>query len=100
MSLIDYAEKGFLPDFLIRFGIRKLCMERLLIANRMGVEEVEIYHQKFIEELKNSPIAIVPEKANDQHYEVPSDFFEIVLGKNLKYSSALWNKNSTNLIKL
>ena len=33
---------------------------------------------------------LVPEKANEQHYEVPPAFFENVLGKHLKYSSGYW----------
>ena len=37
-----------------------------------------------------SPLALVPEKANEQHYEVPPKFFELVLGSNLKYSSGFW----------
>ncbi len=40
--------------------------------------------------MKESPIALVPEKANEQHYEVPPAFFENVLGKHLKYSSGYW----------
>ena len=40
--------------------------------------------------MKKSPIALVPEKANEQHYEVPPEFFEFVLGSNLKYSSGYW----------
>ena len=40
--------------------------------------------------MKDSPIALVPEKANEQHYEVPPAFFENVLGKHLKYSSGYW----------
>ena len=40
--------------------------------------------------MKKSPIALVPEKANEQHYEVPPAFFENVLGKHLKYSSGYW----------
>ena len=40
--------------------------------------------------MRSSPIALVPEKANEQHYEVPAAFFEKVLGPHLKYSSAYW----------
>ena len=36
--------------------------------------------------MKESPIALVPEKANEQHYEVPPAFFENVLGKPFQYS--------------
>jgi cyclopropane-fatty-acyl-phospholipid synthase len=39
----------------------------------------------------------LPEKANEQHYEVPSDFFTHVLGSHLKYSSCYWNDNTRDL---
>lgn len=95
--LIQLAEKGSLPDFLIRFGIKQLCKKRL--NNEIGndPEALEAHHQKWVEELKNSPIALVPEKANQQHYEVPPVFFEKVLGENLKYSSGYWSDKKTTL---
>ena len=39
----------------------------------------------------------MPEKANEQHYEVPPQFFELVLGANLKYSSGYWPKEVFSL---
>ena len=50
-----------------------------------------------IEKLNNSPIALVPDKANEQHYEVPPEFFKLVLGKHMKYSSGYWEKNNYSL---
>ncbi|MGA2097483.1 MAG: cyclopropane-fatty-acyl-phospholipid synthase family protein [Candidatus Acidiferrum sp.] len=44
----------------------------------------------FIARLKASPIAIDTSAANAQHYEVPSRFFELCLGRRLKYSCAYW----------
>jgi cyclopropane-fatty-acyl-phospholipid synthase len=43
------------------------------------------------------PVALVPESANDQHYEVPAGFFELVLGPRLKYSSCLWTDGVDDL---
>jgi cyclopropane-fatty-acyl-phospholipid synthase len=40
--------------------------------------------------LRDGPVAPVPEKANEQHYEVPAEFFLGALGRHLKYSSAYW----------
>jgi cyclopropane-fatty-acyl-phospholipid synthase len=42
-------------------------------------------------------VAPVPHLANRQHYEVPAVFFEVVLGRNLKYSSALWDPGTASL---
>ena len=95
--LINLAEKGFLPDLLIRLGIKRLCGQRLSETNTLGLEELENSHQQWIDLLTESPVAIVPEKANEQHYEVPPKFFELVLGANLKYSSGYWSKEVFSL---
>ena len=42
-------------------------------------------------------IAEVPDKANQQHYELPAAFFQKVLGPNLKYSCALWPEGVSTL---
>ena len=95
--LINLAEKGFLPDLLIRLGIKRLCGQRLSEINTLGLEALENSHQQWIDLLTKSPVAIVPEKANEQHYEVPPQFFELVLGANLKYSSGYWSKEVFSL---
>ncbi|OUW62656.1 MAG: SAM-dependent methyltransferase, partial [bacterium TMED198] len=96
-NLIKLAENGMMPDALIRLGIRRLCRERLESASKLGVDGVEDHHQKWVEKLLSSPIALVPDKANEQHYEVPPEFFEYVLGKNLKYSSGYWPEGVISL---
>ena len=96
-SLIRLAEKGFLPDFLIRFGIRKLSKVRLDRAKYSTKEELAKRHQDWVSYLKKSPIALVPEKANEQHYEVPPLFFKYCLGPNLKYSSGYWPNHVNTL---
>ena len=96
-SFISLAEKGYVPDFLIKIGIQKLCNERLLWSKSLGVENLQKHNNDWISKLKDSPIALVPEKANEQHYELPPEFFEIVLGKHLKYSCGFWKDNYVNL---
>ena len=95
--LIKLAEKGLLPDALIRFGIRRLCSQRLAEVKTPGKDEMEKEHEAWVEVLKESPIAPVPEKANEQHYEVPPRLFELVLGQKLKYSSGLWPEGTSTL---
>ena len=89
-KLIELAEKGIIPDYFIRQGIVKNCENRLNNENVSNTEKVSSKKQIWIEQMKESPIALVPEKANEQHYEVPPAFFENVLGKHLKYSSGYW----------
>ena len=88
--LIKLAEKGLLSDSLIRFGIKRLCSHRLAEATSPSEDQMEKEHAAWVEAITNSPIALVPEKANEQHYEVPPKLFELVLGSRLKYSSGLW----------
>ena len=95
--LIKLAEKGVLPDTLIRFGIKRLCSQRLAEATSSSEDEMEKKHATWIDVLKESPIALVPEKANEQHYEVPPRLFELVLGKKLKYSSGFWPEGVSTL---
>jgi len=86
------AERGWIPDVLLRSGIRRLCKQRLVEEDAKGVSV-----RTFAESVKEGPIAPVPEKANEQHYEVPPALFEAVLGKRMKYSSCFWPEGVTTL---
>jgi cyclopropane-fatty-acyl-phospholipid synthase len=77
------VESGRVPDAVIRFGIRRLLAARLR-------SERERPTDSFVEELRRSPVAVAMREANEQHYEVPARFYELVLGRRLKYSSGLW----------
>ncbi len=83
-------EKDLLPDWLIRIGIRRLLRERLREENQGSAEAQQAHLLKLIAELKQSPIAIETQAANEQHYEVPTQFYQLCLGARLKYSGALW----------
>jgi cyclopropane-fatty-acyl-phospholipid synthase len=89
-SLFDLAERGLISDPLVRFGIRELCRRRLAKEARRERESAGEYLQRFLEELRRSPIAMETRAANEQHYEVPPPFFTMVLGRRLKYSCCLW----------
>lgn len=91
------VEKNKVPDFLIRIGIRKLLKERLLQEKKETVELQQAHLMQLIEELKKSPIAINTTEANEQHYEVPTKFYQYCLGKNLKYSSGYWKDGVTDI---
>lgn len=95
MNMTGLAEKGFLPDWLIRLGIRRLLANRLRQERRRG----ECSHKlaELVQFIKRSPVALATDQANAQHYEVPSAFFEAVLGPRLKYSSCLYPDSSTTL---
>ena len=96
-ALIDLAERGLLPDPLIRFGMRKLMRSRLQAHYADGIEAQTQAYRELLQELRQSPVAIETDAANEQHYMVPTDFFKLVLGKQLKYSCALWPHGVTDL---
>ena len=95
--MIDLAESGFLPDSLIRQGIRWLNKNRLSEELSFPVEKQGERFHALIDNLRQSPIALDVEIANEQHYELPASFFTQVLGKHLKYSSGYWDVGAINL---
>ncbi len=90
-------EKNRVPDSLLRIGIRRLLAQRLKEEKKENTELQQEHLMKLIEELKKSPIAIHTTEANEQHYEVPTEFYQYCLGKHLKYSSGYWNNGVTDI---
>jgi len=87
LTLVDRViETGRVPDPIVRAGIRAVCASRLRRERRRPPG----FTDSFVRRLRESPIAEQAEKANEQHYEVPAEFFRLVLGPRLKYSSGLW----------
>ena len=97
MWYTSLVEKDLVPDSFIRIGIRKLLKQRLKDENKGNPEAQQEHFMKLIEELKQSPIAVNTADANQQHYEVPADFYTKVLGKHLKYSSGYWKEGVTDI---
>ena len=90
MMVDSLLSRGLLPDALVRVGIRRLLQARLREEDR-GDEGAQGAHlERHLESLRRSPIAVDTRDANAQHYEVPAAFYRLVLGRRLKYSSALW----------
>ena len=78
MNLIDLAETGLVPDALIRLGIRRLLANRLKSFGADGCGGRDTI-AGFADSLRGSPLAVETDAANQQHYEVTSEFFEHVL---------------------
>ncbi|NOT44188.1 MAG: class I SAM-dependent methyltransferase [Acidobacteria bacterium] len=85
------AERGWVSDRAIRAGIRALCAQRLRAETRRHGTTGVLMERAFIDWLRGCDVAPVPAKANEQHYELPAAFFELMLGPQLKYSSCWWN---------
>lgn len=90
MRYSSLLEKNLIPDFLLRKGIRHLLAQRLKDEDKGSIEANQQHLTQLIAELKKSPIAIETKAANEQHYEVPTEFYKLCLGKHLKYSSGYW----------
>jgi len=90
MHLISLAEKGLIPDSLIRWGIRRLDRKRLQMEEGEGLEDRRESLRRFIAEMRGGPIALTPAKPKEQHYDLPAEFFRRVLGRRMKYSGCLW----------
>jgi cyclopropane-fatty-acyl-phospholipid synthase len=90
-------EQNKVPDFLLRKGIRNLLQQRLDDENKGNVEAQQAHLMSLIGQLKTSPIAVNTIDANQQHYEVPTKFYQYCLGKNLKYSSCYFKEGVTDL---
>ncbi|WP_256647046.1 SAM-dependent methyltransferase [Thermomonas paludicola] len=89
-GLLGLAERGWLPDALVRIGIRRLCAQRLQDELGDGAESQSARQSERLALLRHSPLAIETEAANAQHYELPPAFFSQCLGPRLKYSSCYY----------
>mgnify|MGYP002623788687 CR=1 FL=1 len=90
-------ERGRLPDWLVRAGIRRLLRDRLRMEHADDPERSAARLAAWIARCDASPVAIETRAANDQHYEVPAAFYARVLGRHRKYSSGLWEASTTTL---
>lgn len=97
MSLIELCERGLVPDALTRLGIRRLCEQRLQEEGADDLDLADARFRELLQGLRQSPIAIETAAANEQHYEVPTRFFQLCLGQRLKYSSCFYPKGDESL---
>lgn len=96
---IEAVERGIVPDAITRLAIRRFCRERLQNTSNECNGASAGRSAQFAESLHSGPIAPLPEKANQQHYELPAEFFAAVLGPRRKYSCCYWPEENTTLAK-
>ena len=96
-GLLGLAERGYLPDVLVRHGIRRLSAQRLREETTGGLHQQAARFTERIELLRHSPVAIHTDAANAQHYELPPTFFALCLGQRLKYSSGFYPQGGESL---
>jgi len=93
----ELLAKDVLPDALIRLGIRRRLAGTLAPFEKLDIEARQAKLIEHINGLKEMPVAIATDEANEQHYELPTRFFERVLGKHMKYSSGYWEEGVSDI---
>ncbi len=96
-GFLGLAERGLLPDVLIRTGIRRLCAQRLRELRAGTMEAQQERATQLLELWHRGPVAIHTDAANSQHYEVPAAFFQACLGPRLKYSGCYYPPGARTL---
>lgn len=91
------VETGFMPDFLIRLGLRALNWARLYSEHRGDLESRGDAVRTLLARLKLSPITVSEEQGARNHYEVPKEFFSRVLGPRLRYTCCYYPFGSESL---
>ena len=94
---ISWTETGLVPDSVIRSGIRRLLEAKLAEIHADDNVVAAATLNDFVAMMRQSPIALVPDLANEQHYEVPAAFFDQVLGEHRKYSCGYWPEGVTTI---
>ncbi|MGD2053621.1 MAG: cyclopropane-fatty-acyl-phospholipid synthase family protein [Gammaproteobacteria bacterium] len=94
---VELTESGYVPDSLIRHGIRKLLRQRLDEIHASDIEKTAQHQVAFVEHMDHADIALLPQLANEQHYEVPQAFYNDVLGPYGKYSCCFWENSVDSL---
>jgi cyclopropane-fatty-acyl-phospholipid synthase len=89
-AVLQLVERGVVPDPWVRAGIRVLLRERLAQLRVDDVEHSAELAERFVASMDAAPVALLPERANEQHYEVPAEFYAAVLGPRRKYSCCYW----------
>jgi len=88
---------GLIPDSALKAASRRAARTRLANERRGGIEAQEERLRDIVGRMSSGPIAELVQAANDQHYEVPSEFFELFLGPRRKYSSAYFANDQVTL---
>ncbi|MCA3777440.1 MAG: class I SAM-dependent methyltransferase [Burkholderia sp.] len=91
------AERGRVPDALLRIAMRALLRQRLRDEHAGDAARCAAAFETLLAELRASPIAIDTQAANAQHYELPAAFFDAHLGPRAKYSCGYYPRGDETL---
>ena len=91
------VERDVVPDQVLAAAIRTRIARRVAKEGAGTEEQRSERFRRLVQRLREAPIAVATDAANEQHYELPPEFFELILGPRRKYSSAYWPPGVTSL---
>lgn len=83
-------DRGYLPQAVIRLGIRRQLQDRIRLIQSASLEEAYRTKMQYVRQLRSQPMAIETATANQQHYEMGTGVLKACLGPRMKYSSCLY----------
>ena len=96
--LLDAAlASGVVPDAVLRAGSRYGARRREGAESRGGVAAQDARLRDLLAHMRTGPVAEIPHAANEQHYELPPEFFQTFLGPRRKYSGCVWPEDCRTL---
>ncbi|KAI4257171.1 MAG: hypothetical protein LQ352_001762 [Teloschistes flavicans] len=88
---------GYLPQSIIRYGIRKQLRDRIRMIDSTDLEAAYDKKMRYVGALRTSAMAIETATANAQHYEVGTGVLQACLGPRMKYSCCLYPTGTETL---
>ena len=88
--VMPLVEANLVPDVVVRWGVRRHLRALLRAQGARSLSQRAADKAAYVADLKTRPLAEHTRAANDQHYEVPARFFDLVMGQHKKYSCGLW----------
>jgi cyclopropane-fatty-acyl-phospholipid synthase len=91
MNMLQLAEKGLIPDRILRWGIRKRLKQ--MLHDYADCKDTAA----FVDSLKQQTNATPDNIAPSQHYALSPEYFQCVLGARLKDSCCVFDTPDTTL---
>ncbi|KAL6402630.1 putative cyclopropane-fatty-acyl-phospholipid synthase protein [Ilyonectria robusta] len=88
---------GYLPQSVIRVGIRRQLRDRIQSIQTTSLGDGMERKMAYLDQLRTRPMAIETDSANTQHYEVGTGVLAACLGPRMKYSSCLYPEGGETL---
>ncbi len=93
----NIIDRNLLPDSILRILVRYGLSRYSIKIQKLNDQQIKINRDKFLKKSLSGPIALNTDKANLQHYELPTEFFKLILGERMKYSGSIWNETIQNI---